>query len=293
MALELCVLGSGSSGNSTLVRSAQGSFLIDAGFGPRVTEQRLHGTGVQIQHLRAILLTHLDSDHFNLNWFRTLVAHNIRVYCDRRKLREITHAPEFRDLSLRLPDIAAQLLPLLTPFDPLPFEPVPGVTVHPLPLAHDSTGSHGFVLTCQSYRVGYATDLGHVPPELIEFFTDVDALLLEANYDPEMQIHSPRPYYLKQRIMGGTGHLSNEQARAAIRAILDRTESLRGPERLPRHIVLLHRSRQCNCPKLVESFFEQDPRVARVLTLAHQTTSTGWLHLRVPKILAIQARLWD
>ena len=67
MSLELCVLGSGSAGNSTLVRGPWGAFLIDAGFGPRTTAQRLSGTGVELAHLQAILLTHHDLDHFNPN----------------------------------------------------------------------------------------------------------------------------------------------------------------------------------------------------------------------------------
>ena len=60
MSLELCVLGSGSSGNSTVVRSAWGTFLLDAGFGPRTTAQRLHGIGLSLHDLSAIVLTHLD-----------------------------------------------------------------------------------------------------------------------------------------------------------------------------------------------------------------------------------------
>jgi phosphoribosyl 1,2-cyclic phosphodiesterase len=152
-----------------------------------------------------------------------------------------------------------------------------------LHLAHDSTGSHGFVISCNGYRVGYATDLGHVPDALIEKFCGLDVLALESNYDPDMEKNSDRPWYLKQRIMGGHGHLSNDQALAAIQAILDRTQATCGPGRLPRHIVLLHRSRQCNCPKLVRRLFAADPRIAPVLTLSHQHERTGWLGAARPR----------
>ena len=147
-------------------------------------------------------------------------------------------------------------------------------------LPHDEAGSHGFVMECAGFRVGYATDLGRVPGELIERFCGVDVLAIESNYDPYMEENSPRPYYLKQRIMGGSGHLSNEQALAAVQAILDRTAATCGPDKLPRHIVLLHRSRQCNCPKLVQRMFAGDPRIAPVLTLTHQHERTPWLHAR-------------
>ncbi len=88
MSLEMCVLGSGSGGNSTVVRSAWGSFLIDAGFGPRVTAERMcgerdgrrGGIGVDVSDVSAIVLTHLDHDHFNTNWLQTILKRGIRVY---------------------------------------------------------------------------------------------------------------------------------------------------------------------------------------------------------------------
>jgi phosphoribosyl 1,2-cyclic phosphodiesterase len=291
MSLELCVLGSGSSGNSTVVRAAEGAaFLIDAGFGPRATEQRLYGTGLSVADLSAIVLTHLDSDHFNFYWLLTLLKHGIRVHVARRHARQFLHAPEVRDLRLKL---AHKNLPpdgfdrLVTPFDDA-LSPIPGVHIEALPLAHDEAGSHGFVITCGDYRVGYATDLGRVPEELIARFCGADVIALESNYDPCMEETSGRPPQLKRLIMGGSGHLSNEQAFAAVQAILDRTAATCGPDHLPRHIVLLHRSRQCNCPKLVRTLFAGDPRVAPVLTLADQHERTPWLHARRPRAQRVE-----
>jgi hypothetical protein len=93
-----------------------------------------------------------------------------------------------------------------------------------------------------------------------------------------MQLGSGRPQFLKTRIMGGRGHLSNEQALEAIVKMLDRCQ--RRGRRLPEHIVLLHRSRQCNCPRLVRRLFERDQRIASRLTLAEQFERSGWLRLR-------------
>jgi hypothetical protein len=90
-----------------------------------------------------------------------------------------------------------------------------------------------------------------------------------------MQLTSERPYFLKQRIMGGNGHLSNAQALAAVRQILDRADSRRTP--LPSSIVLLHRSRQCNCPKLLRQLFTSDARISPRLVLAEQYERTEWL----------------
>jgi phosphoribosyl 1,2-cyclic phosphodiesterase len=117
-----------------------------------------------------------------------------------------------------------------------------------------------------------------VPVTLIDDFADLDVLAIESNYDPEMQRTSGRPFFLQQRIMGGKGHLSNQQAFDAVRAVLDRCE--RSGVRLPSHIVLLHRSRECNCPKLLRRIFARDARVAPRLTLAEQFESSGWLKIR-------------
>ena len=125
------------------------------------------------------------------------------------------------------------------------------------------------------------------PIKLVQGFPaggNVDVLAIESNYDPEMEMNSSRPWFLKKRIMGGKGHLSNEQAFAAVRSILDRCQA--DCRALPQHIVLLHRSRECNCPKLLRKLFETDRRIGSRLTLAEQFERTGWLTIRERKALA-------
>src|SRR5205823_2599798 len=151
------------------------------------------------------------------------------------------------------PELVEAFSALVVPFDGRCFSPIDPVQLDPLPLAHDRMGSHGFVIDGFGVRMGYATDLGRVPQRLIDRFCDVDLLAIESNYDPDMQMNSSRPWFLKNRIMGGSGHLSNGQALQAIRMILDRCEA-RGA-RMPAHIVLLHRSRECNCPDLLRKLF--------------------------------------
>ena len=271
MSLQFCFLASGSGGNSTLVRTPSGVMLIDAGMGPRTTSARMNGTGVSAADISAVCLTHLDRDHFNLSWRGFLIRRGIPIYCHRSRVA---------DLSRIAGDSA--FTALLRPFGEAPFEPLPGVRCSGIDLVHDADGSHGFVIQAFGSRAGFATDLGHVPNHLIERFEQLNLLALESNYDPEMQQASDRPYFLKQRIMGGRGHLSNQQAFEAVRKILDRCERRR--KRLPDHIVLLHRSRQCNCPKLLRSLFERDMRIVKRLTLAEQDGRTGWLGLSKAEI---------
>jgi len=256
--------------------------LIDAGIGPRVTAKRMAGTGVTLADVRAICLTHLDSDHFNANWVGTIVRRGIRVHCCARRVDDL-----IRRADVECADAFARLI---FPFDGDGLDVLPEVRLRPLRFAHDREGSHGFVVEGPGCRIGYASDLGRVPVTLIDAFADLDVLAIESNYDPQMQISSARPWFLKNRIMGGKGHLSNQQAFDAIRAILDRMERTARP--LPAHIVLLHRSRECNCPKLVRRLFGRDARISPRLTLADQFEPSGWLrvHLR-PPLIGEQLRL--
>jgi phosphoribosyl 1,2-cyclic phosphodiesterase len=258
MSLELCTLASGSAGNAAIVRSPAGILLIDAGIGPRTLANRLEGTGVRPTDIRALCLTHLDGDHYSPSWAPTLRGLNIPVHC---------HANKADILALCSPE----LVPLIRPFNDEAFSPTDGLRCYPVHFAHDRLGSHGFVVEGFGYRIGYATDLGHVPLNFFDHFRDLDCIALEANYDPKMQADSSRPYLLKRRITGGHGHLSNRQALAAIRKLLDRAR------RLPDHILLLHRSQECNCPALVRDLFSVDPRIAPRLTLAEQHERSSWL----------------
>ncbi len=81
MSMELCVLASGSSGNCSVIRTPGGVLLVDCGIGPRVTAARLDGTGVVLDQIRAVCLTHLDHDHFNPAWANTFIRKQITVYC--------------------------------------------------------------------------------------------------------------------------------------------------------------------------------------------------------------------
>jgi phosphoribosyl 1,2-cyclic phosphodiesterase len=265
-ALELCVLGSGSGGNCSVLRSPGGAMMIDCGLGPRVVGRRLHAAAdrlpVAVDDVTAVCLTHLDHDHFNPNWVATLAKREIAVWC---------HASRADDVRYR----AGRAIDVRTFECGEAFEPVPGVRVRAVACAHDREGSHAFRLDGFGGSIGYATDLGHVPAGLLDAFCNVDLLAIESNYDRQMQVDSPRPFFLKSRIMNGSGHLSNAEAYAAVRELFDRCE--RSGKCGPRHVVLLHRSRECNCPDLLRKFFGRDRRIGRRLTLSHQDEPTSWL----------------
>ena len=265
MSFSLSILASGSAGNCSVVRGVRAIMLIDCGIGPKTATRRMKGLGIGIEDVEAICLTHLDSDHFNPNWAGTIVSQGIPVFC---------HESRTDDLG-RLGSGSAEFARLIRPFNGRKFFPADGFDLAAIHLQHDQQGSHGFLVESFGSRLGYATDLGRVDPRLIRHFRGVDVLAIESNYDPQMQLNSGRPWFLKRRIMGGRGHLSNQDALQAVREILDQSQ-VRG-RRLPKHIILLHRSRQCNCPRLLRDLFSADERMKHRLVLAEQDRATGWL----------------
>ncbi|HEY0007466.1 MAG TPA: MBL fold metallo-hydrolase [Tepidisphaeraceae bacterium] len=274
-AMELCVLGSGSSGNCSLVRSPGGVLMLDAGLGPRTLAKRLsHPTAaddrrISLDDVSAVCLTHLDSDHFNANLLATLERLETPVWCHTSRAAEGRARAAGKGCTI---DVHA--------FDEYDaFEPVPGIAATAVSCAHDVAGSHGFRLDWtgggNGGSIGYATDLGCVPAALLDHFCDLDVLAIESNYDRQMQLNSPRPSFLKHRIMNGSGHLSNAEAYAAVRELFDRCE--RRGKCVPKHVVLLHRSRECNCPDLLRKFFSRDKRLAKRLILSDPFEPTPWL----------------
>jgi phosphoribosyl 1,2-cyclic phosphodiesterase len=276
--LRLCVLGSGSGGNSTVLRRGDDVMLLDAGFGPVATAKRLGQAGLSLKNLRAICVTHLDQDHFRPTWMRTLFGWKIPVWCHRWHV----------DALMRL-EGAERLARagLIETFDGENFAPMSGLNFSAVAMKHDTKGTFAFHVTAaDGGRIGYATDLGHVPDALVERFASgggVDLLAIESNYDPPMQLKSKRPLFLKRRIMGGAGHLSNEEAFAFVQNV----DRLSG-EGNPRHIVLLHRSQQCNDPALVREMFDRDPAIAARTHLTEQRRRSRWFDITPQRAMSIK-----
>lgn len=269
--LSLCVLGSGSGGNCTVVQLTESdgqskALLLDAGFGPRRTLQKLAQAGMGIDDIDAVLLTHLDRDHFKPSLVKLLVEHDVTLYVHQWHLDELSKATG----TLPLFDNG-----FVEPFGDGVLMPADGVTATTTRLQHDMQGTIGYRLRTRFGDVGYATDLGHAPPRLIEHFAGVDILCIESNYDERMTINSSRPVWVNRRNLSDSGHLSNDQAYEAVQQI--RQKSAHGN---PRHVFLLHRSQQCNHPMKVRRVFERDADLAKRVILTEQRRRTKWVTIK-------------
>lgn len=263
MSISFSILGSGSSGNSTVV-TLNGSqpavnILIDCGLSPRQTNKRLAEFDLSIDDISAILVTHFDTDHFNTGWPARLAKTPIPVHVHKRH-RSTAERACLPGRPMRLHDGTITL------------DCAPQTSIEGLLLAHDALGTCGFVIEHDGARLGFATDLGMVPYVLHQRFVRLDALALESNYDRDMQVSSARPSFLKRRIMGGAGHLSNDQALQAILELADTSDL--------QHIALLHLSRQCNCPRLVQQLYaDRAGHLLDRLTITNQNEPTPMLRV--------------
>jgi len=225
--VRLTILGSGSSGNATLVETDETRVLVDAGFSVRQLRLRLASLGRSPEGLHGILITHEHSDH--IQGLAGLADRlGIAVYCNRPTKDAIEWQLKTR--------FDWHVFTTGATFD------VGDLSVDTFSIPHDAQEPVGFLLRTSAGNAGFVTDLGHVTKLVIERIRPANVLLLETNHDVKMLQDCPhRPWSLKQRILGRHGHLSNEDAAAAAEQIMSADL---------RHLYLGHLSRECNRPEL-------------------------------------------
>lgn len=223
-------IASGSSGNCIFVGSSQAHILIDAGVSAKRIEEGLRDTGFEPGELDGIFITHEHSDH--ISGIGVLMRkYNIPVYATVETVNAMLH-------DKYLGRVNPDLLKFISPNKRLA---VKDLTVEPFSTSHDAANPVCYLVSDGEHRFGLATDLGEYTEEIREKLSGLDILVLEANHDRNMLMVGRYPYYLKQRIAGSKGHLSNDDA-ARLLTQLD------GP--LPSVIALAHLSKENNYPEL-------------------------------------------
>lgn len=244
MPLAFTVLASGSAGNVSFLEADGRGVLIDTGLGPRQLASRLASVGARWERVDAAILTHTHGDHWRDKTFAHLLRRRVPVYCH----------PAHRD-GLRsggLAFVRLESAALVRPYDAeVVFEPVRGFRCRAVAVPHDAGDTFGFRIDYYDAHLGrdvslaYLADLGSCTAELAAAVGGVDVLALEFNHDVALEYASGRSAYLIARVLGDSGHLSNEQAAAFVSRLLVHPESAR-----LRCLVQLHLSRECNHPDL-------------------------------------------
>lgn len=238
--MRLIVLASGSSGNAALIESGGRGVLLDAGISCRETLRRLASAGAADVTIDALLLTHEHVDH---------VA-GARVLARRLGVPVIATRGTLEGAARYLADVPETIaISRQEAFD------IGGMKVRSFPTPHDGRESCCYTFSdSRGTRIGVATDSGTFTAAMAEALEGCAVLGLEANHDERMLAEGPYPWFLKQRISGERGHLSNAAAAAAIERLCWSGLS---------HVFALHLSEQNNTPTSACS--ELSPRLG-----AHQ-----------------------
>ncbi|WNO09810.1 MBL fold metallo-hydrolase [Teredinibacter sp. KSP-S5-2] len=192
--MKLASLGSGSSGNATLIASAKTTVIVDCGFGLKDTEQRLARMGVNPLEVHALLVTHEHSDH----------AKGVGPFARKYKL------PVFMTEGTWLSRDMGRIPSLHKIRDGEAFT-VGDLSITPVAVPHDAREPVQYTFCCGEKKCGVITDLGSVTPHVVEAFSGCHGLLVEANHDLDMLARGPYPPSLKARVASHWGHLNNIQ----------------------------------------------------------------------------------
>lgn len=251
--MDVIALQSGSNGNCFYVASGDVRLLIDAGISGAQAEQRLAAHGIDIRSVSGLLITHDHRDHivsagvyqrkFGLPIYVTRPTLSAaQRWCNLGQLQEVRHFQSGETIYIE------------------------HVRVHTITTPHDGADGVAFVIEDGRTRVGVLTDLGHVFDGLRKVLAQLDAVVIESNYDEEMLRRGSYPAHLKARIAGPGGHLSN----------LEAAQLLTSGERL-QWAMLAHLSEENNRPRLAQD--------------THRQVLGSWLPLHIASRYQVSDRL--
>lgn len=252
MSLFITSLNSGSNGNCYYIGNDQEAVLVDAGISCRETEKRMARLGLTMTKVKAVFISHEHSDHIR----------GITVLAKKYRLPVYITQGTLTSGKLAL----NQAIPF-TAYTPVQ---VGGLTVTAFPKHHDASEPHSFIVANQEVRIGVFTDIGVPCEHVIRHFQVCHAAFLEANYDEQMLDQGRYPYYLKNRIRGGKGHLSNRQALEIF--------TTHRPAFMT-HLFLSHLSQDNNNPALVQELFDQHANGTQIIVASrHAETPVYQIH---------------
>ncbi len=228
--MRLCSIASGSSGNCIYVGSEATHLLVDAGISGRRVESGLNDLGLTGRDLDGVLITHEHADH--ISGLGVLARkYHVPVFATRGTIDAMLRTGSLGKLD-------ASLFQEVREDEKFTLK---DLTVNPMHISHDAAQPVAYRIAYGDKRVGVCTDLGVYDDYTVESLRGMDVLFVEANHDVNMLQVGPYPYYLKQRILGDRGHLSNENSgRLLSRLLHDKLQT----------IILGHLSKENNLPEL-------------------------------------------
>jgi len=228
MALSFCSFSSGSSGNCYLVKTENTAVLVDAGISGKRIFEGLEKTGTPRDQLAALLVTHEHTDHVKSLGTVLKREKEVKAYANALTWQKISG------------QISAEQTKVFQTGD---IFQIGDITVKSFPVSHDAADPVGYTLSAGGRQVSIVTDTGIMNEDSFAEAADADILILEANHDTDMLKIGRYPWFLKQRILGDKGHLSNTAAGEALRRLISERQK-------DRRVLLAHLSRENNFPEM-------------------------------------------
>ncbi|GAC1491951.1 MAG: MBL fold metallo-hydrolase [Flavisolibacter sp.] len=240
MSLFISSLNSGSNGNCYYIGNSEEGIFVDLGISCREAEERMERLGLSLQKVKAIFISHEHHDH--ISGVSTLAKkYKLPVYTTPATLRHCHFNERHHQIKYFTPDATISIGRLkITAFAKI----------------HDACEPYSFVVADSRVTVGVFTDIGYPDSQLTSYFAQCHAAFLESNYDEVLLENGRYPYFLKKRIRGGKGHLSNAQA-------LEVFTAHKHPQMS--HLILSHLSQENNCPELVFNTFSKHAAGVKVV----------------------------
>jgi len=229
MGLGFCSLASGSSGNCYAVSCGETYILVDAGISTKRIHNAIDELGILRSDIKAVLVTHEHSDHIKALPVLTKKNPDLLVYASRGTSVRISE---------KLHDESA-----LRSFEAGDSFEIGELSIRSLRTSHDAADPVCYVIEGDGRKLIILTDTGYVPDDVKQELNTADIIVLEANHEVNMLKMGSYPYSLKLRILGDSGHLSNETAGQIL------AQAMKTEERF-RHVLLAHLSRENNFPRL-------------------------------------------
>jgi phosphoribosyl 1,2-cyclic phosphodiesterase len=259
VSLRFASIGSGSKGNCLVAEVGTTRVLVDCGLSPRETERRLAKLGLAPADITGILVTHEHDDHAG-QAYAFAALHRLPVWLTwgtQAALAESGKPPG---------EVQTRSIDGRTSFA------IGGLQVQPYTVPHDAREPVQFVLGDGAFRLGVLTDIGASTAHVEAVLTGCDALVLECNHDLDMIWGGGYPKWLKERITGPFGHLSNLQAERLLGA-LDRSKL--------KHVFAAHLSAHNNSPALAREALARAMGCAPDwIGLSTQEEGFAWRELR-------------
>lgn len=264
MSLFITSLNSGSNGNCYYIGNDREAILVDAGISCKETEKRMRRLGLSMDKVKAIFISHEHTDHIK----------GVQVISKKYQLPVYITNDTLLNGGLTLNEQHVLSFQAYVPVQ------IGDISVTAFPKFHDAAEPHSFIVACNEIKIGVFTDIGAPCEHLIKHFQQCHAAFLEANYDEQMLEQGRYPYYLKKRIRGGHGHLSNTQALELFRTHKPAFMS---------HLLLSHLSKDNNNPELVLNLFNQHAGDTKIIVASrHEETEVYYISQTTPPVVKVK-----